>query len=149
MPSPFLGKTFTFTQPDGTKIELRGWGDQHYAVFETLDGYTVAKNPATGFFEIAQVSDDRTTLEPAPGPPGNLDGTRAAVPRGLRIHREAARARGAEGALRMGGRRCDQRREQRKNLARATRASGGPGSICSGWTGKRRLRSSGRKQLMT
>ena len=40
MASPFIGKTFTFTQPDGTTIQLRGWGDQHYAVFETLDGYT-------------------------------------------------------------------------------------------------------------
>jgi M6 family metalloprotease-like protein len=126
MASPFVGKTFTFTQPDGTKFEVRGWGDQHYAVFETQDGYAVVKNPRTGFFEIAQVSSDGTTLEPAPGPQGNLDGARAAVQPGLRINREAARARGMEGALRMGGRRCDLRREQRKNLARATRTLGGP-----------------------
>ncbi len=30
-----------FTQPDGTGLELRGSGDEFYAVFETLDGYTV------------------------------------------------------------------------------------------------------------
>jgi len=76
MATPFSGKTFTFTQPDGTKIQVRGWGDQHYAVFETLDGYTVVKNPSTGFFEIAQLSNDETRLEPAPGPQGNLDGAR-------------------------------------------------------------------------
>ena len=70
MASPFIGKTFTFVQPDGTKFEVRGWGDQHYAVFETLDGYTVVKNPSTGFFEIAQVSGDGTMLESAPGPQG-------------------------------------------------------------------------------
>ncbi len=126
MATPFSGKTFTFTQPDGTKIKVRGWGDQHYAVFETLDGYTVVKNPSTGFFEIAQLSNDGTRLEPAPGPQGNLDGTRVRVQPGLRINREAARARGSEGALRLGGRRCDQRREQRKSLARAARALGGP-----------------------
>ncbi len=126
MATPFHGKTFTFTQPDGSKIQLRGWGDQHYAVFETLDGYTVVKNPSTGFYEIARRSDDGSRLEPASGPQGNLDGARAAVARGLRIDREAARARGFEGALRLGGRRCDQRREQRKNLARAARALGGP-----------------------
>lgn len=126
MASPFLGKTFTFAQPDGTKIQVRGWGDQHYAVFETLDGYTVVKNPSTGFFEIAQVSSDGTSLEPAPGPQANLDGVRAAVQPNLRISREAARAQGMEGALRMSGRRCDQRREQRKSLARAARTLGGP-----------------------
>ncbi len=126
MSFPFLDKKFTFTQPDGTKIQLRGWGDQHYAVFETFDGYTVVKNPSTGFFEIAQVSNDGSMLESAPGPPGNLDGVRAGVQPGLRITREAARIRGMEGSLRMGGRRCDKRREQRKNLARAMRMAGGP-----------------------
>ncbi len=126
MSTPFSGKTFTFTQPDGTKFQVRGFGSQHHAVFETLDGYTVVKNPATGFFEIAQLSNDRTRLEPASGPRGNLDGARAPVQPGLRINREAARARGAEGALRWGGRRTDQRREQRKNLARAARAFGAP-----------------------
>lgn len=126
MPSPFVDKTFTFTQPDGTKFEVRGSGDQHYAVFETPDGYAVVKNPSTGFFEIAQVSSDGTMLEPAPGPQGNLNGATAAVHPGLRINREAARARGREGALRMGDRRCDQRRKQRKNLTRAARALDGP-----------------------
>ena len=126
MASPFNGKTFTFTQPDGTKIQVRGWGDQHYAVFETLDGYTVVKNPSTGFFEIAQLSNDGTRLVRAAGPQGNLDGARAPVRPGLRINREAARARGSEGALRLGGRRCDRRREQRKSVARAARLLGGP-----------------------
>jgi M6 family metalloprotease-like protein len=126
MAAPFVGKAFTFTQPDGTKIQVRGWGDQHYAVFETLDGYTVVKNPATGFYEVAEVSSDGTRLESATGSTGNLDGTRTGVPRGLRIHREAARARGREGALRLGGRRCDERRLERKNLARAERALAGP-----------------------
>ena len=125
MASPFVGKKFTFTQPDGTKFEVRGWGDQHYARFETLDGYSVVKNPSTGFFEIAQVSSDGTMLESAPGPPGNLDGSLAPVEPGVRISREAARARGMEGALQMGGRRCDERREQRKNLIRAAHMLGG------------------------
>ena len=126
MSSPFLGKIFTFTQPDGTKIKVCGWGDQHYAVFETLDGYTLVKNPATGFYEIAQVSTDGTMLEPAPGPTGNLDGTRTGVEPGLRISRDAARARGMQGALRMDSRRCYERRKRRKHLARAARTLGGP-----------------------
>lgn len=126
MASPFTAKKFTFTQPDGTQFDVRGWGDQHYAVFETLDGYTVTKNPNTGFYEIAQLSGDGTLLEPAPVPHGSLDGSRAPVQPGLRINREAARARGTAGALRMGGRRCDQRREEQRALARAVRTLGGP-----------------------
>ena len=126
MASPFFGKTFTFTQPDGTQFEVRGWGDQHFAVFETLDGYTVVKNPNTGFYEIAQLSSDETMLEPAPGSRGNLDGASVGVQPGIRISREAARARGFEGALRMSTRRCDRRRLERKNLARAARSLGNP-----------------------
>jgi M6 family metalloprotease-like protein len=126
MASPFIAKQFTFTQPDGTTIQVRGWGDQHYGVFETLDGYTLVKNPNTGFFEIAQLSNDGDRLEPASGPRGSMDGRRFSVQPGLRINREAARARGMESALRFGGRRCDRRREQRKNLARSARMLGGP-----------------------
>ncbi|MDN5870548.1 MAG: M6 family metalloprotease domain-containing protein [Nitrococcus sp.] len=126
MASPFIGKKFKLTQPDGSQFEVRGWGDQHYAVFETLEGYTIVKNPSTGFYEIAQLSSGGNMLEPALGPQGNLDGVRAAVDPGLRINRDAARAQGMEGALRMGGRRCDRRREERKNLMRAARALGGP-----------------------
>ncbi len=126
MASPFVGKTFTFTQPDGTHFQVRGWGDQHYAVFETLDGYSVVKNPQTGFYEVAQVSSDGTMFEPASGAQGNLDGARASVPRGLRIDRNAARARGLEGAMRMGGRRCDLRRGQHRALVRAARSLDGP-----------------------
>jgi hypothetical protein len=47
MSTPFSGKEFTFTQPDGTALRVRGWGDQHHAVFETLNGYTVVEDPAT------------------------------------------------------------------------------------------------------
>lgn len=127
MASPFIDKMFTFTQPDGTKFKVRGSGDQHYAVFETLDGYTVVKNPTTGFYEIAQVSSDGSMLEPVSGSQGNLDGSRVSSIRpNMRINREAAHAQGMEGALRVSGRRCDQRREQRKNLARAARNLNGP-----------------------
>ena len=55
MSVPFFGKEFTFTQPDGSQLQVRGFGDQHQAVFETLDGFTVAKDPVSGFFHYAQV----------------------------------------------------------------------------------------------
>src|SRR5262245_4363783 len=129
MATPFIGQVFKFSQPDGSSIELRGWGDQYYAVFETLDGYTVTQNPATGYWEVARLGPDENTLEPAPGPAGPLDGAGAGVSPGLRIRREAALARGRESALRVAGRRCDQRRQERRQELRTLRgmaASGGP-----------------------
>lgn len=64
MSSPFINEEFTFTNPDGKPIRVRGWGNQYYAVFETLDGYTVVKDPGTGYYMYAKLSDDKTTLLP-------------------------------------------------------------------------------------
>ena len=129
MSTPFSGQVFTFTQPDGSRIQLRGWGDQHYAVFETVDGYTVTQNPATGYWEVARLTPDGNALEPAPNAAGRLDAHGAGVPRGLRIRREAAQARGRESALSVAGRRCEQRRQEKRaqmRMMRATAAAGGP-----------------------
>ncbi len=129
MSTQFVSRVFTFTQPDGSKVQLRGSGDQNYAVFETLDGYTVTKNPGTGFYEVAQLSPDGNALQPAPGPGGGINGASAGVPRGLRVRHESALAAGRDSALRISGRRCDQRREERRQQMRAMRAmaaAGGP-----------------------
>lgn len=53
MPTPFVGHLFTFTQPDGTALQVKGWGNQYHAVFEALNGDTLVNNPATGFMERA------------------------------------------------------------------------------------------------
>ena len=99
------GRKFTFTQPDGSQIQLRGWGNQHYAVFETLDGYTVTKNPATGYYEVARLSADGNTLQPAAGAGSRLDGASAGVTRGLRVRHESAVAAARETARLMSTRR--------------------------------------------
>ncbi len=65
MSVPFFGKQLTFTQPDGTKIQVKGWGNQERAVFETLDGFTVVRDPVTGFYQYAAVSDDGDDLLPS------------------------------------------------------------------------------------
>jgi M6 family metalloprotease-like protein len=64
MSVPFFGKEFTFKQPDGSELPVRGWGNQERAVFETLDGFTVVKDPITGFYQYAAVSDDGNDLKP-------------------------------------------------------------------------------------
>jgi len=93
MSSPFYGEEFTFTQPDGQKIEVRGWGDQHYAVFEDLDGFTIVQDPVTGFYEYATVSDDGDELEPTGVQVGSVDPRRVDLTEGLRISPAAAKAK--------------------------------------------------------
>jgi hypothetical protein len=64
MSIPFFGKEFIFTQPDGTSLQVRGWGNQKRAVFETLEGFTVVKDPATGFYQYATINNDGNDLLP-------------------------------------------------------------------------------------
>ncbi len=58
MSTPFSEKKFTFTQPDGTELWVKGWGNQRHAVFECLNGYTIVKDPITGFYVYADLSSD-------------------------------------------------------------------------------------------
>ncbi|MGB8382660.1 MAG: M6 family metalloprotease domain-containing protein [Dermatophilaceae bacterium] len=113
MPAPFVGETFRFSNPDGTVVDVVGWGNQFHAVFETPDGYTVVENQA-GFFEYAVASPDGTALIPS--------GTRVGVadPRalGLAPHVRAAgrpddQSRGATVRERVPNR-WEQRREERR-----------------------------------
>ncbi len=64
MSMPFVKKAFTFRNPDGSLIDVLGWGDQYYAVFESLDGFTVIKDPNTGYYHYARLSDDGSELSP-------------------------------------------------------------------------------------
>lgn len=65
MSIPYFGREFTFTQPDGTTLKVKGWGNQEKAVFETLDGFTVTRDPVTGFYQYASLSNDGNDLIPS------------------------------------------------------------------------------------
>ncbi len=121
MSLPFAGQTFQFTQPDGSAIVVRGWGNQHLARFETPEGYTVVQNPATGWWEVARPSPDGMNLEPVPGMRSSADAASAGVPRSVRLRAERTRAMARESALTMSGRRCEERRRERQTEARALR----------------------------
>ena len=91
MPRPFSNKEFEFSQPDGTLISLRGWGNQHYAVFETLDGYTVVINPVDNFYEYAKLSADKSFLEPTGSRVGVADPATLGISKHIRISQPAAK----------------------------------------------------------
>ncbi|OVE75192.1 hypothetical protein BVX97_05445, partial [bacterium E08(2017)] len=54
--APYNGEFFTYYQPDGTAVEIRLYGDEYYAVAETLDGYTVTRDLRTGEFCYARLA---------------------------------------------------------------------------------------------
>jgi len=56
--SPFRDLRLSFTQPDGTKIQITGSGDEFYATFETLDGFTVIFDQGIKAYCFAQVTGD-------------------------------------------------------------------------------------------
>jgi M6 family metalloprotease-like protein len=55
--APFA-KRITYTQPNGTPVELWGEGNEFVAVFETLDGYTVVFDENQLAYCYAQVAPD-------------------------------------------------------------------------------------------
>ena len=60
--APFRNLAVRFTQPDGTQIELRGWGDEFYATFETISGYTVVFDATQKAYYYARLSVDGSQL---------------------------------------------------------------------------------------
>lgn len=125
MPVPFYGEEFTFTNPDGSEIRVRGWGNQFNAVFETLDGYTIVKDPESGFYHYATLSGDKTTLVPSGTRVGQKDPQLINLPKHIRIRRDAAKAKAkaAWDAAEVRPR-WQMRRKQRRERA----ARGGPTS---------------------
>jgi M6 family metalloprotease-like protein len=126
MSVPFFGKEFTFTQPDGSRFQVRGFGDQHHAVFETLDGFTVVKDSVSGFFHYAQASDDGEELRPAGVRAEAVDPRSLGLTPRLRPSRAAARALAAAGdGLPRHRTRWEERREEsRRALSMAMAAPG-------------------------
>lgn len=126
MPRPFYDKEFEFVQPDGAKINLKGWGNQYFAVFETLDGYTVVKNPSTGFYEYAKLSADGSYLEPTGLVVGEADPAAAGIPKHIRISKAAASETARAAASRMTGMaRWQERIQEERDSKRMMMASNG------------------------
>jgi M6 family metalloprotease-like protein len=83
--APFA-KTISFTQPDGTAIELWGKGDEFYANFETMDGYTAVFDQTLKAYCYAELAADESQL----------------VSTGIQVHRGDPEALGLSQHLRLG-----------------------------------------------
>jgi len=60
--APMNGEAFDFTQPDGSVIKLKMYGDEFYVRTETEDGYTVIFDRVTKSYDFANVSSDGKKL---------------------------------------------------------------------------------------
>jgi len=88
MAAPFA-KKIQFVQQDGTAIELWGEGDEFYAVFETLDGYTVMFDRSVKAYYYALLSPSGNELVSSGVLVGKGDPTTLGVTPHLRINRDA------------------------------------------------------------
>lgn len=82
--APF-SKQIDFVQPDGSQIQLWGKGDEFYAVFETLDGYTVVFDQSLKAYCYAKLSDDATQLLSTGTRVQSATGQALGLPQHLRI----------------------------------------------------------------
>ncbi len=60
--APVYGKVCELAQPDGSLVPVRIWGDEFYQVVESLDGYTLIRDPETGAICYADLSLDGAEL---------------------------------------------------------------------------------------
>jgi len=88
--APF-DEIITFQQPDGTEIRLHGKGDEFYAEFTDLNGYTVVFDPATKTYYYAQLSSDGNDLIATGQQVGKVKPETLGLQKGLKIN-PAARA---------------------------------------------------------
>lgn len=60
--APMNGQVRALEQPDGSRIEVRAFGDEIFTRLEGLDGYTVVRDPTTGYYCYAERSPDGQEL---------------------------------------------------------------------------------------
>jgi M6 family metalloprotease-like protein len=133
MSTPFRDEEFTFTNPDGSTIRVRGTGDQYYAIFETLDGYTVVKDTDTGYFRYATLSSDKTRLVPTPANAGQADPQSLGLQRHIRPRQGSARQEARRSPLLQGQTsRWQTRRQEKKARLRAVMPTTAPEALPQG-----------------
>jgi len=62
--APYYGDIFKLKQPDGSYVKVKVWGDEFYQRVESLDGYTLIRNPETRWICYAELSSDESELIP-------------------------------------------------------------------------------------
>jgi len=80
--APMYGTPWTLKQPGGGTVDVRIWGDEYYQVVESLDGFTLMRDPVTSVIVYAKLSPDGNELVST----GVRVGTRSPATLGLSPH---------------------------------------------------------------
>ncbi|MCL1856246.1 MAG: M6 family metalloprotease domain-containing protein, partial [Kiritimatiellaeota bacterium] len=83
--------TLPFTQPDGTDITVRLWGDEFYAFAETPEGYAVVYDAAANAYFYAMLADDGAALAATPHEVGKADPAAQGLAKHIRLSNEMVR----------------------------------------------------------
>ncbi|MCL2048249.1 MAG: hypothetical protein FWG87_05930 [Defluviitaleaceae bacterium] len=62
--APMNGEPIRITQPDGTAHFVRAYGDEFYNRVESPDGYTLVRNPRSGYWCYARLNAAKSELVP-------------------------------------------------------------------------------------
>ncbi len=126
MSFPSFNKAFVFRQPDGSPVEVRGWGDQFSARFETPDGYTVIRDDE-GYYCYAELLPGRDSLRAGSVRVGSKDPSTLGIAKHIEPREPAQRTLASfSSAPGRAMRRCDVRRMRKKQSLRSMLAAGGP-----------------------
>ena len=63
MAAPVFGEKFSLVQPDGTYVDVKIYGDEFYQRVESLDGYTLVRDPLTEYICYAKLNSDGSDFE--------------------------------------------------------------------------------------
>jgi M6 family metalloprotease-like protein len=61
--APHLGDVYSFKQPDGSRVQVKVWGDEFYQRVESVDGYSLTRN-SSGWICYANLSDNEAEFLP-------------------------------------------------------------------------------------
>ncbi len=81
---PFRGDVQRLRQPDGSYLNVRVWGDEYYQRVESLDGYTLVRDPKSKVVCYARLSGDGARLVSTGITAHEQAGTKLSVPKGIK-----------------------------------------------------------------
>ena len=87
--APMNGLESRYTQPDGTIITIKFFGDEFYARAETMDGYTIVFDPATKTYYFAALSPDGKEFVSTGQEVGKADPVKLGIGKSINITSES------------------------------------------------------------
>jgi len=91
--APYEGMESTFTQPDGTNLTLRFFGDEFYTRTETVDGYAVIFDSEKSCYFYAQLSPGGDNFVSTGKEVGKFDPAKLGLKKGLKINTKSRAAK--------------------------------------------------------